>query len=275
MKTILVPTDFSRCAANALKYALEVARRTGATVYVLNVVLPYEQLDGLGGHAIWLEEYLDERRIYLERFVQRLARKPANVNLTIRPVSAIGFPVVRILEEADRRKADLIVLGTTGTTGLTRLFIGSTTGGVLEQTRVPVLAVPPKGHYRAFRHIALATDFESFPDQRSLAALRAVLFPQTKKLEVIHILNRMGEYSDQASEQEFSKKLTGFEPKFHYLHGIDVSGEIVQLLESVKAEALVTVTRHRSLMERLLSRSTSKELARRAPVPVLVLHEAV
>ena len=57
IKHILVPTDFSKCASNAMNFALEIAARTGASVKVLHVLYPNEGVDNNVYSAIWIDEY--------------------------------------------------------------------------------------------------------------------------------------------------------------------------------------------------------------------------
>jgi nucleotide-binding universal stress UspA family protein len=76
-----------------------------------------------------------------------------------------GEPADQILKAAERLRADLIVLGTHGLTGVERLFLGSTTLGVLQHTKVPVLAVP-----RAKGEMDSAPS-PSWPGKRILAAV--------------------------------------------------------------------------------------------------------
>mgnify|MGYP000299412573 CR=1 FL=1 len=68
MKTILVPTDFSKCAANAFRYALEMASRTDASILLLHVVFPNEGVENNVYSAFWIDEYFKQR----DQFVIKL-----------------------------------------------------------------------------------------------------------------------------------------------------------------------------------------------------------
>jgi len=61
MKTILVPTDFSKCADNAMKYALEIAQRTKASITVLYVVFPNEGVNNNIYEAFFVDDYIQQR----------------------------------------------------------------------------------------------------------------------------------------------------------------------------------------------------------------------
>ena len=76
MKTILVPTDFSKCANNAMMYAVEVAQRTGASVTALYVVYPNEGIDNNMYDAFFIDDYVKQRLDGMQKWVQKFARSP-------------------------------------------------------------------------------------------------------------------------------------------------------------------------------------------------------
>lgn len=74
MKTILVPTDFSKCANNAMMYALEVAQRTRAKIVALYVVYPNEGVDNNVYDAFWIDDYIKQRRQSMQTWAKRFAK---------------------------------------------------------------------------------------------------------------------------------------------------------------------------------------------------------
>jgi nucleotide-binding universal stress UspA family protein len=135
INTILYPTDFSERSAYALQLATSLARDHGARLIVLNVVPPPavaygEVITGLGD-----AEYKEQMRQNLERL--RVPDPAVKVDYRLEE----GDPVRTILDVAAETKADLIVMGTHGRTGLGRLLLGSVAEQVLRNARCPVLAV--------------------------------------------------------------------------------------------------------------------------------------
>jgi nucleotide-binding universal stress UspA family protein len=147
-KTILAPTDFSPCSRHAVTHAVELAKRFGAEVALLHV---FDIPPGLGpatlvraedGALVGLRDYLqaDARRMVLAE-VESLRTD----GVTIHPQVAEGRTADAILRAADELKADVIVIGTHGRTGLNRMFMGSVAEHVIRHAKVPVLVVrePP------------------------------------------------------------------------------------------------------------------------------------
>jgi universal stress protein A len=136
---ILVPTDFSAGARLALDYAVQLARRLGASLHLLHVT----EDPSIAG--MWTEAYVDIAQIRMEReagarqLMDKLRRDigPADVTDEI----AAG-PVARvIIEAAADRGAGLIVMGTHGRTGLAHVLVGSVAEQVMRMAGCPVLTV--------------------------------------------------------------------------------------------------------------------------------------
>jgi len=74
MKSILVPTDFSPCANNAMKYALQIAQQTGASITVVYVIYPNEGVDNNMYDAFFIDNYRQERLEGMREWVQKFTR---------------------------------------------------------------------------------------------------------------------------------------------------------------------------------------------------------
>lgn len=144
-KTILVPHDFSSCANHATAMARDVAKSHGARLILLHVAdLPL----GLDEDAIVVPREgagpirardlaLGGAREHLDDLAARLRKDGVDVT----PVVVLGDIVDEILGAARREAVDLIVMGTHGRTGLSRLVVGSVTEKVVRQAPVPVLTL--------------------------------------------------------------------------------------------------------------------------------------
>lgn len=274
MKSILVPTDFSKCASKAMQYALELADATGAEVNVLHVVFPNEGVDNNVYNVFWSEEYMSERTKGLDQWVSRFLRKAPTTKIKVKSECVVGFPVPSICEKAEAAKADLIVMGTTGATGLRGVFLGSIAAGVLAKTRRPVLSIPKKADLKNSGDAVFATDFRFKVDHLSFQILTEILARKNSKLRVIHIMDKPGEQVDKAREHTLSQKLSGIVHDFHYLHDRDVAQAVSNFLESIDASALIAIAHEHSLLHRLFFDSITRRFAHRIHVPMLTLHDA-
>ena len=127
---ILVPTDFSKTANKAFRYACTLSKTTGASLIALHVIAPVYYLEPADAAAL-----VRESRAAAQKQFGRLKPSPA------RAMIETGIPHEVIAETARTVGADLIVMGTHGRSGLNRLMIGSVAENVVRHAPCPVLTV--------------------------------------------------------------------------------------------------------------------------------------
>jgi universal stress protein A len=144
-KRILVPIDFSENSKKTVSYAMKFASRYNATVQFLHVfeipayaVTPYERrqqtCDQIKSQVDAAEQ---EARENLTAFENQLLNQGVKVEAYLR----VGYPFDEIVLMANHFDVDLIIIGSHGRTGITRLLVGSTAERVVEHAPCPVLVV--------------------------------------------------------------------------------------------------------------------------------------
>jgi nucleotide-binding universal stress UspA family protein len=137
--TIVVGYDGSECARRALDVAEALARPESSKIALCSVVDPLPKVGGLSpsaaGAALTAAE--DEAR----RFVEDGSARLDAAGISHEAHVLLGDPVREILRYAVEAKADAIVVGSHGRTGLRRLLVGSVAEGVLRSASVPVVIV--------------------------------------------------------------------------------------------------------------------------------------
>lgn len=273
MKTILVPTDFSNASANALRYAGAMAHQTGAELIVLHVVFPNEGVDNNVYSAFWTDEYITQRQKDLKDWVHRQRRGQAGQEVPVRTECLVGFPIPEIIEVARKNNADLIIMGTTGATGVRGVFLGSVAAGMVGRTKTPVLVVPKKAQYFPNSPAVFATDFHFRIEGMGAKTLHEILNLHRPPLRVVHIIDRPGDKTDKEREAALSHKLNNIAHDFHYLHDRDAAQAISNFLESTDAGLLIAVAHEHSLLHRVFNESLTRRLAHRIRIPLLALHD--
>jgi universal stress protein A len=143
-QTILVPTDFSEPAALAWSHAAALAQAGGATLVALYVAEPVLSHYGVVGLIPSVTELEAQHDIASRLKVQELVEKAQAEGLAVRSRIVVGKPWEKIVEAAAGERADLIVIGTHGRTGLTHGALGSTAERVVQRAPCPVLVVRPQ-----------------------------------------------------------------------------------------------------------------------------------
>jgi len=138
-KTILVPTDFSACAQEAVDYALKLATRLDARVCIMHAyMMPITSWEG--GWA-FPQDVITQLEAAARTQLETTLEKAKAVLPTVSASFYSGDPRDSVLKAATDLKADLIVIGTHGRRGLSRALLGSVTESIMRRAPCAVLAV--------------------------------------------------------------------------------------------------------------------------------------
>lgn len=271
MKNILVPTDFSATADNALRYAFELAARGGAHITLLHVIYPNQGLENDVYQVFW-DTYERERLDALEALTARFKSEEPFQSVEVKVATEVGFPTPTIGYYATEHHFDMIVMGTTGAGGLKSALLGSNTAGLAAHCKTPVLAVPDGCAFRPDANFAFATDLKIEVSDRSMILLQKFLALHYSGLHVVSVTDK-DKASFEAAEKIVSEALEGIDHDFHYLHSDSVAEAIENFIEARDMNGLVVVSHRHSLWDRLFYRSVSKQLVEHLHLPMLVLHD--
>ncbi len=148
LSKILVPTDHSDTSLKALDYALEFARAYQAEVYLLTVVderyMTYMSLTAEDKNSSASLE--DKMVAHMNRELDSIIASKKAGNVKIIKKILTGHPSEEIIRFSDDINADLIILGTHGHSGVSRMLIGSVAERVVRRAKRPVLVVRRDEH---------------------------------------------------------------------------------------------------------------------------------
>jgi nucleotide-binding universal stress UspA family protein len=139
---LLVAIDFADATETLLKVAGNVAKTTGAAVYVMHVAEPDPSFVGYeAGPDVVRDQVAHEFREQ-HRALQAYADRMRSGGLEATALLVRGPTAKTLLDEADRLQIDLIVMGTHGRSAVMDILVGSVSHAVLRNTELPVLLVP-------------------------------------------------------------------------------------------------------------------------------------
>lgn len=269
MKRILVPTDFSRVANNALKYAIELAGAFKAELYLYHV---YHI------HKVDYNPYLPEDEQPFKKQVERqmeltklkfeedIARKGLSVH-TIVDQDSIFFLFKNKIKNLG---IDLVVMGSKGASGLERVVFGSVAANVMEIAEIPVLVVPPGCTFHPIDHIVLAIDHrEVKPDVLSPVRKLALKYGAT-----VTMLN-VKKDPDRKSRQMEDIYLDGVETIYREVPvSQNINETINAFMEEEGCDLLCMIRREKGFFESLFQKSITKAQVHDSRSPLLVLPES-
>jgi len=147
IKSILCPMDFSEASKNAYRYACEFAKSMGAKVLLLNVIEPRPIAADMTLNYIPLEE--DLAAAAKEDFVPMI-EQCKSAGLDVSADVMIGVPAEVILQQSVDLDVNLVIMGSHGKTGLSRLLMGSVAEAIVRKAHVPVLIVKAHDQEKEF-----------------------------------------------------------------------------------------------------------------------------
>jgi nucleotide-binding universal stress UspA family protein len=289
MKTILVPTDFSDNAANALDYALALARHTQGRIILFHnsdIPLTYSgtNLFSAGDLALGTDPLLpaaamtnpELEKIYQEK-LQQLAdqvRQQTGDSLAITSQYHWGSLTDNLNNIINQEKVDLVVMGTKGATSFLDRLIGTTTASVLKEAHQAVLAIPSEARFKIPQKIAFAADLEN-DEQVYLSQALAFARPFGAGITLVHV-NR--EHQEDIASQQ--KRLADIRRQFpeqplplFTLEDKQVALGLETFIRENQADLIAVGIHERSFLEYLFHSSVTEQLAYHTSIPLLALPE--
>lgn len=206
-----------------------------------------------------------------------------------------GNAAQQITEEAERLRADLLILGTHGTSGFQRLFLGSVTEKVLRSTRVPVLIIPPPVRQPGsplYKTILCPLDF-SEASTRALGYAPSLAKEADARLILLHVVEDLLAHADMETlghlsltdyyrhvEQDAMTTLKGMfpteadawsSPQPRVVRG-RAYRRILEIVGDERVDIVVMGVQGKGAVDRLVFGSTTHRVIREAGCPVLTLH---
>jgi len=143
IRRMLVGTDFSDCSQRALDYAVRLSADLGAKLYLVHAIEPVYFAGAFYGPDASVPMLTEEQRRYAKEAMVDLRDSLRRRNVAVADVIiATGPPHQMIVEEAETKKVDLIVVGTHGRGGVAHLLLGSVAEKVVRSAKCPVLTIP-------------------------------------------------------------------------------------------------------------------------------------
>ncbi|MFU8811398.1 MAG: universal stress protein [Balneolaceae bacterium] len=267
---LLVPIDFSEHSDRALQFAVDIAKQTGADITLLHAIEPpYNTAITIEGLTQSLEKKAKEELSAIrDRVIKELPEdRSVFVDVTH------GLPVPAIRDAALECKADMIVMGSRGETGLKKILFGSIASFVSSKSEIPVLLIPGKTSLSKLNHLLFTTDFR-----------KADIDNYQRVLQLANELDATTELFHVATDDSFETTLRerGFvglirehtddtDATITVRHGEHILAEIARYI-SQRNDTIIVMNRYKkSILQTLFDKNVTDEMAGYASSPLLIL----
>lgn len=279
MHKILVPTDFSKNSLKATTYAAEVAQKTGAAIFLLHVMEPGVNvlMDSVTQSNIFAAEIVNSKLEQLD--LAKKTVKEIYPDIKVETELSKGSVINSILDFAESQRIDLIIMGTTGASGLKEFFMGSVAAATINRSKIPVLTVPASYEMEKPDAILLAThQFE-----KNMGLLKKVtgisqLFSAKIYVAVFVDTDVEGitEYKNYTAQlNEYIQFLKGTFPEIIFegevLEGKDFEITIDRYSNKKEVDIIAMITYPKSFIDTVLRRSMTKKMAFHSTIPLLAI----
>lgn len=273
MKTILLPTDYSDHSRNAIEYALALFKGSDQRFLLMNAYyMPHAGAVIMTSIEDILRKSSEEE---MELFVQELTSAHLDMAERIDHTIVYGDPYIAIQSTLkEHNDIGLIVMGTTGASGIKGILIGSVTAQIVKNAPSAVLAVPFDAEYAPPERIAFASD-NSEMERTDLQALLSIAKLHGSIINLFNIEHDESNVHDPVPVRGGVRALEGIEHDMRVASNNDLESGILHFVNEHSSDILAMVHHRYGTIEQLFHKSASKQLALHTHLPLLVLREKV
>ncbi len=275
MRKIVIPSDFSPNALNALKYAVELFKAEECEFHLLHAFAEevYNDEDAITSETIKevksnLKEKYEKR---LQDKVEKFLKHSQNPRHSFNTVASFGYLIDEINELVNKVKADLVIMGTRGKTNNAQLTFGSNTLQVIKYVQSPVLSIPENYKFQDLNNILFPTNF-MLPYQTSELKLVAEIGKSfNADIYMLYISKFKLESLRQKDNFNLIKEIFKEKFQYHQVDGEDRAQVINERAEQLNINLLVMVNSRYTYLENILYESTIDKISLYPRIPFMIL----
>ena len=274
MKKILVPVDFSVSANNAAEFACNLALFYNAEIWLYH---SYEMPLITGEFPAPLYD-INDLQIAAENELTLLTSSllgKLRSKVTIHLKADVNLLQTGVASFCDEIKPDLVVIGLSGGNALTKLVVGSNTIRIIHELTYPVLVIPPKASFVPVRKIGFACDYKQIEASTPVALIQKIVTDFNATLYVLNVDYRDQHITEELIEEVFLLKelLKDTETVYESIEAENVTEGINQFITKENLDWITVIPKKHTLVQKMFSRSYSKDLLFHTFVPILCVHQ--
>lgn len=281
MKNILIPTDFSENAYNAIKYAIHLFEQEKCTFHFLHTYTPtaYAYDFNAGTGLISVESLKNEIDLVyqdsqdkLRRLLERIIENYPNDIHEFNTISAYNILTDEINTQIEERNIDLVIMGTQGATGAQEVLFGSNTLYVMRKAICPVLAIPESFHFKYIDNVLFPSDYKHTYTKKDVQSIIELAALNEATVHTLHISNEIELSKVQRENRDkINEYFRNIKHDFKEVADEDVPDAIAHYISNNHIELLAMTRRKHSFLERLLFKQNIKVIGLHIKIPFLVI----
>lgn len=271
MKKIIVPTDFSKESIEALKFAVDIADKSNGVIWLIHVVdLPIVS-DPMITTSLYVDDMIVKTSVAAaQKKFDRLTTKYKDLGAKIKTSVEYGNPTMAILSAIEEKKADLVVMGTKGASGLKEVFIGSNTEKIVRNARVPVISMPKSASVKSIKNIVFSNVLRE-ENEKLTRAVKALQDFFQATLHIVYINTPAMFKRDHETIgrlHTYAKRYMFKNYKIHVYNDIDEQEGIMNFSKEVGADMIAMGTHGRHGLAHLFVGSIAEDVVNHVNCPL-------
>ena len=276
MKKIVLPTDFSENADNAMDYALNLFKDEDCQFYLIHTYTPiiysYDFTMSAGNFADDVTEMVkknaEER---LENQLKKLKEKHKNERHQFELISSFNTLTDELKSFAKEHEIDLIIMGTQGATGAHEVLFGTNTIHAINKAKCPVLAIPENYKFEAPIDILFPTDYKIDYDDKHLDLIKSIALNNHSKIHVVHVSSGELNYEQSKNSVTLERLLVEYNDVYETLSDNYIADAINMYQDDHKTQLLVMINNKHSFFENLFFKPVISRIGLHLKTPFLVI----
>lgn len=275
MKTIIIPTDFSPVATNALHYGIDMAGTVNASILLLHVYRVPITITDVPLVLVSVEELkkgAEEKLALVKKEVEHIT----SGKLKVYAEAHLGNVTDELEELCNKIKPFAVVMGTKGSSGLERVLFGSTTLTAIRHLTWPVICVPPGKQFgTGIKKIGFACDFRDVVKTTPTQFIKEFVKEFHSELHVLNADYNNHHFKPDTPEQSLllHTLLEDVKPTYHFIQHKDIEDGINEFAEKNNLDLVITIPKKHKLLEGIFRSSSTKQLVFQSHIPVMCVHE--
>ncbi|MCH9660146.1 MAG: universal stress protein [Bacteroidetes bacterium] len=277
MKRVILPTDFSKNAYNAIRYAITLMEQESCTFYLLNTYTPASFYIGVNLMSSYTTLELENivkkaSKKGLDEVEEQIKSEFQNPKHIFVKISAFNLLHTEINALAQSHNVDLVVMGTKGATGAQEILMGTQTMHTIKKVQCPVIAVPSSFDYETPKEILFATDFKFDQKNACLSLLKDFSEQHIARVNILNAYHGVSLTNEQEENKTFLDDYFNHSAHvFHSTSGVDVVEAVEEFQVKHKINFLIMIHNKHTFFENLLFKPVINQLAYHIQVPFMVI----
>ncbi len=273
IKSILMPTDFSKTSLLAIEHAAFMARLFKANLFLLHVIEIADTTYNVVDPGLVLKDFSEIEKIVTSQMDELSNKIKLEYEITITPLCSRGKTASEIVTAVRENDIDLVIMGTHGASGFDEFFMGSNAHKTVTVCPCPVITIQAHSTKVGFANIVMPID-DSLPSRQKVDYTITLAKEFGSKIHILGLLDEswgaeLGKFEIKIESIEAAVKDAGLAYELIIIKGDNLAAEAMNYSKKIDADLIVVLTDHESKLTGMFLGAFAKQIVNHSRIPVM------